>query len=33
MNEEIGRAAVFLASNRAAYATRQQINISGGFGL
>ena len=30
---EIGRAAVFLASNDAAYITGQQINVSGGFGL
>lgn len=31
--EEIGHAAVFLASARAAYVTGQQINVSGGFGL
>jgi 3-oxoacyl-[acyl-carrier protein] reductase len=31
--EEIGYAASFLASNRAAYITGQQINVSGGFGL
>ncbi|MGH6780798.1 MAG: SDR family NAD(P)-dependent oxidoreductase [Sphingomonadaceae bacterium] len=31
--EEIGHAAVFLASNRAAYVTGQQINVSGGYGL
>ena len=31
--EEIGHAAVFLASNRAAYVTGQQINVSGGFGV
>ena len=31
--EEIGHAAVFLASNRAAYVTGQQINVSGGFGI
>lgn len=31
--EEIGHAAVFLASDRAAYITGQQINVSGGFGL
>jgi 3-oxoacyl-[acyl-carrier protein] reductase len=31
--EEIGYAATFLASNRAAYVTGQQINVSGGFGL
>ena len=30
---EIGRAAVFLASEDAAYITGQQINVSGGFGL
>ncbi|WP_176594204.1 SDR family NAD(P)-dependent oxidoreductase [Sphingobium sp. EM0848] len=30
---EIGRAAVFLASNDAAYITGQQINVSGGFGI
>jgi NAD(P)-dependent dehydrogenase (short-subunit alcohol dehydrogenase family) len=31
--EEIGHAAVFLASDQAAYITGQQINVSGGFGL
>ncbi len=31
--EEIGKAAVFLASNDAAYITGQQLNVSGGFGL
>lgn len=31
--EEIGNAAVFLASNKAAYVTGQQINVSGGFGV
>lgn len=31
--EEIGHAAVFLASNRAAYITGQQLNVSGGLGL
>jgi len=31
--EEIGHAAVFLASSRAAYVTGQQINVSGGYGL
>lgn len=31
--EEIGDAAVFLASNRAAYVTGQQINVSGGYGI
>jgi 3-oxoacyl-[acyl-carrier protein] reductase len=31
--EEIGRTAVFLASNDAAYITGQQINVSGGFGI
>jgi 3-oxoacyl-[acyl-carrier protein] reductase len=31
--EEIGYAASYLASNRAAYVTGQQINVSGGFGL
>lgn len=31
--EEIGHAAVFLASSRAAYVTGQQINVSGGFGV
>ncbi|MCF4166681.1 SDR family oxidoreductase [Zavarzinia compransoris] len=31
--EEIGHAAVFLASDRAAYVTGQTINVSGGFGL
>ena len=31
--EEIGYAVSFLASQRAAYVTGQQINVSGGFGL
>jgi len=31
--EEVGHAAVFLASSRAAYVTGQQINVSGGFGV
>lgn len=31
--EEIGRAAVFLASDNAAYITGQQLNVSGGFGI
>lgn len=31
--EEIGNAAVFLASNQAAYVTGQEINVSGGFGV
>lgn len=31
--EEIGNAAVFLASSKAAYVTGQQINVSGGYGL
>lgn len=31
--EEVGNAAVFLASNKAAYVTGQQINVSGGFGI
>lgn len=31
--EEIGHAAVFLASDKAAYVTGQQINVSGGFGV
>ncbi len=31
--EEIGHAAVFLASAKAAYVTGQQINVSGGFGV
>jgi 3-oxoacyl-[acyl-carrier protein] reductase len=31
--EEIGYAVGYLASNRAAYVTGQQINVSGGFGL
>jgi NAD(P)-dependent dehydrogenase (short-subunit alcohol dehydrogenase family) len=30
---EIGQAAVFLASNRAAYVTGQQLAVAGGFGL
>ena len=31
--EEVGHAAVFLASNRGGYVTGQQINVSGGFGV
>ena len=31
--EEIGHAAVFLASNKAAYVTGQLISVSGGFGI
>lgn len=31
--EEVGHATVFLASNKAAYITGQQINVSGGFGV
>lgn len=31
--EEIGYAAVFLASNKAAYVTGQKISVSGGFGV
>lgn len=31
--EDIGRAAVFLASDDAGYITGQQINVSGGFGI
>lgn len=31
--EEIGYAVSWLASNRAAYVTGQQINVSGGFGI
>ncbi len=31
--EEIGRAAVFLASNNATYITGQQLNVSGGYGI
>lgn len=31
--EEIGHAAVYLASSRAAYVTGQQINVSGGYGI
>ncbi|MDD3447329.1 MAG: SDR family oxidoreductase [Zavarzinia sp.] len=31
--EEIGHAAVFLASDKAAYVTGQTISVSGGFGL
>lgn len=31
--EDIGEAAVFLASNRANYITGQQISVSGGFGV
>ena len=31
--EEVGQAAVFLASNRAGYITGQQIAVAGGYGL
>jgi NAD(P)-dependent dehydrogenase (short-subunit alcohol dehydrogenase family) len=31
--EEIGHAAVFLASNRAAYVTGQRLAVAGGYGL
>jgi len=31
--EEIGHAVVFLASNKAAYVTGQQISVAGGYGL
>lgn len=31
--EEIGHAAVFLASNKAAYVTGQQLSVAGGFGV
>ena len=31
--QDIGRAAVFLASDSASYITGQQLNVSGGFGL
>jgi NAD(P)-dependent dehydrogenase (short-subunit alcohol dehydrogenase family) len=31
--EEIGYAAVFLASNKAAFVTGQKISVSGGFGV
>jgi 3-oxoacyl-[acyl-carrier protein] reductase len=31
--EEIGHAAVYLASNQAAYVTGQKINVSGGYGI
>jgi NAD(P)-dependent dehydrogenase (short-subunit alcohol dehydrogenase family) len=31
--EEIGHAAVFLASNRALYVTGQRIAVAGGYGL
>lgn len=31
--EDIGNAAVFLASTKAGYITGQQINVSGGFGI
>ncbi len=31
--EEVGHAAVFLASNRAAYVTGQRIAVAGGYGL
>ncbi|MCU9956753.1 SDR family oxidoreductase [Burkholderia sp. BKH01] len=30
---DVGRAAVFLASDRADYITGQQLNVSGGYGL
>jgi NAD(P)-dependent dehydrogenase (short-subunit alcohol dehydrogenase family) len=30
---DVGRAAVFLASDRAGYITGQQLNVSGGYGL
>lgn len=30
---DVGRSAVFLASDRAAYITGQQLNVSGGYGL
>nr|WP_263315874.1 SDR family oxidoreductase [Burkholderia contaminans] len=30
---DVGRAAVFLASDRANYITGQQLNVSGGYGL
>ena len=31
--EEVGQAAVFLASNRAAYVTGQRIAVAGGYGI
>jgi 3-oxoacyl-[acyl-carrier protein] reductase len=31
--EDVGNAAVFLASRRASYITGQQLNVSGGFGV
>ncbi len=31
--EEIGHAAVFLASNKAHYVTGQQISVAGGYGI
>ena len=31
--EEVGHAAVFLASNKAAYVTGQQIAVAGGYGI
>lgn len=31
--EEVGNAVTWLASNKAAYVTGQQINVSGGFGI
>ena len=31
--EEIGHACVFLASNKAAYVTGQQLSVAGGFGV
>ena len=33
MPEEVGHAAVFLASNRAAYVTGQRIAVAGGYGI
>ncbi|WP_254616919.1 SDR family oxidoreductase [Burkholderia cepacia] len=30
---DVGRAAVFLASDRAGYITGQQLNVSGGYGV
>lgn len=31
--EDVGNAAVFLASNKAGYITGQRVNVSGGFGI
>jgi NAD(P)-dependent dehydrogenase (short-subunit alcohol dehydrogenase family) len=31
--EEVGHAAVFLASNKAAYVTGQRIAVAGGYGI